>query len=210
MVCVLCDCVGLPETTVEPSDVLANVGCQVTLMCFDALSIVPSSEAAWSREGQRLEESDTVSLGVNGELILSSLKISDSGNYTCTLWSELGSVQDSVQLTVEDPLFGSGAPVAPPTITTSTPLTQSLPLGGTAQFVCFVEGFPVPELVWLRDNEPQPNLRRVDMVGGGLTVSELRITDNATYTCAASNALGTTHIDFQLLISGVSDMIVCL
>lgn len=181
---------------------MANVGCQVTLMCFDALSIVPSSEAVWRRGGQRLEEGGRVSLGANGELVLSSLMLTDSGNYTCTLWSELGPVENTAQLTIEDPLFGSGAPVAPPTITTSTPLTQSLPLLATAQFVCFVEGFPQPTLVWLRDDVPQPNLRRVDMVGGGLTIAELRVTDNATYTCLASNPLGSASIDFQLFISG--------
>ncbi len=199
----VCVCAGVPQTTVEPSEVIANIGCQVTLTCFDAISTVPSSEAVWSREGQRLDEDGPISLGTNGELILSSLMLSDSGNYTCSLWSELGVVRDTAELTVEDPLFGSEAPVAPPTLTTSTPLTQSLPLGATAQFVCFVEGFPLPELVWLRDNVPQPRLRRVDIVAGGLTVRELRITDNATYSCQATNPLGIARISFQLTISGM-------
>ena len=139
-----------------------------------------------------------------GELVLSDLTIEDSGNYTCTLWSELGFRADVSLLTVEDPIFASGAPVAPPTLTTSTPLIQSLPLLSTAQFVCFVSGFPPPELVWLRDGIPQPRLRRVDFVNRGLTIRNLRITDNATYTCEATNVLGSDSIDFQLSVSGES------
>ena len=151
-----------------------------------------------------MAEDGRVDILSTGELVLSGLEVGDSGNYTCTLWSALGSVEQSSLVIVEDPIFASGAPVSPPNIATSTPRTQTLPLLTTVQFVCFVEGFPPPTIVWLRDGEPQPRFSRVTILDGGLTISQLRITDNATYTCVASNPLGEASIDFQLIISGMS------
>ena len=191
---------------VQPSIVTANVGCQVTLRCSDGgRPPVDLSEIDWRYEGEVLMAEDgRVDILSTGELVLSGLEVGDSGNYTCTLWSALGSVEQSSLVIVEDPIFASGAPVSPPNIATSTPRTQTLPLLTTAQFVCFVEGFPPPTIVWLRDGEPQPRFSRVTILDGGLTISQLRITDNATYTCVASNPLGEASIDFQLIISGMS------
>ena len=182
--------------------IIANVGCQVILKCTDALMIADPLDVVWTRQGQRLEDGGRVNILDSGELVLTNLDLMDSGNYTCALWSELGAAQDTAVLLVEDPIFASGAPVSPPTLSTSTPLTQTLPLLATAQFVCFVEGFPPPVLEWLRDGEPLPRPRRVELVGGGLTIQGLRSTDDATYTCRVSNPLGTASIDFTLLISG--------
>lgn len=194
---------------VQPSTVTANVGCQVTLRCSDGgQRPADLDEIDWSYEGELLvPDGSRVNILNMGELVLSNLQVEDSGNYTCRLWSALGFVEQSSLVIVEDPIFASGAPVTSPTLTTSTPLTQTLPLLGTAQFVCFVEGFPPPTIVWLRDGEPQPRFRRVTIVNGGLTISQLRITDNATYTCVASNPIGEDSIDFQLTILGTFTML---
>ena len=59
---------------------------------------------------------------------------------------------------------------------------------------------------WLKDGEPLRNLRRITVgeieVGSQLTITDVRITDEATYSCIASNRIGEVEsIDFNLAIS---------
>ena len=137
-----------------------------------------------------------------GELVLSDLEVVHSGNYSCTVQGSIGRATGTAILTVEDPLFSSGAPSFAPSITSPTPPTQVLPLKQTAQFVCLVEGFPPPQVIWLRNGKPQPNFRRVTLLNESLSIRDLRSTDKGTYECVATNALGEERLRFQLTIPG--------
>ena len=64
-----------------------------------------------------------------------------------------GARESTAVLVVEDPLFGSGVDRAPPTISSPTPSSQSIPEGLTAQFVCVAFGFPQPTIQWLRNGQ---------------------------------------------------------
>lgn len=126
----------------------------------------------------------------------------DSGNYSCAIWSPAGTAEDFAILTVEDPLFSSGVPTSPPSISFPTPLQQRIPVGQTAQFVCVATGFPQPTIMWLRDGEPVPNLRRITIENGLLTIEQVRVTDTAAYECVASNVFGMNRTQFILNVTG--------
>ena len=73
--------------------------------------------------------------------------------HTLTLHPLIGAGESTAVLVVEDPLFGSGVDRAPPTISSPTPSSQSIPEGLTAQFVCVAFGFPQPTIQWLRNGQ---------------------------------------------------------
>ena len=189
---------------VQPEAIRTNVGCDVTFFCSDGGLPPEDAEFEWSFNddaivpgvtGNNFEILDT------GELIISDLSVTDSGNYTCTIWGVPGNVAGTAMLLVEDPLFFSGAPSFPPEITFVSPVGFLFrAVGQTVTLLCEADGFPEPEFAWFRDGEPQPNFRRVTFDGGALIIRELRMTDAATYTCVASNALGTDSRDFGLLV----------
>jgi len=120
-------------------------------------------------------------VGEDGWMVLSSLELEDSGNYSCVVVGSVGEAVAVAMLTVEDPLLASGVPSAPPTFISPTPSSQTLSVGQTVQFVCLVEGFPQPKVEWFRNGEPQPNLLRATILREVLTVESLRVTDVGLY-----------------------------
>lgn len=179
---------------------IAAVGSQVTLFCTDGGR--QPSEFKWSFNGEVLVQSVDVHIRQTGELILTNVQVEDSGNYTCRIWGSPGAREQSAVLLVEDRLFASGAPSSPPTIITSTPSTLIVALGDTLQFVCLAEGFPPPDVIWLRNGVAQPRYSRVTIIpGGALTIENVRITDAALYQCVATNALGRANSSFNVTIS---------
>ena len=178
---------------------IAAVGSQVTLFCSDGGR--QPNEFKWSFNGEVLSSID-VHIRQTGELILTNVQVEDSGNYTCEIWGSPGAREDTAILLVEDRLFASGAPSSPPMIVTSTPSMLIVAPGDTLQFVCLAEGFPRPEVTWLRNGRPQPRFSRVTIIpGGALTIENVRVTDAALYQCVATNALGVANTSFNVTIS---------
>ena len=183
---------------------VASVGCQVMFSCLDAG--LPPLQFQWTFNDLPLplppgEAGPEAQVRRSGELVLSDLQLDDSGIYSCTVTGQVGVATAVALLMVEDPVFASGVPSAPPTIASPTPSIQVLSVGQAAQFVCLVEGFPPPEVVWLRDGEPHPNLRRASILREGLSLRDVRVTDVGVYECVASNALGQASIQFILNIT---------
>ena len=56
-------------------------------------------------------------------------------------------------------------------------------------------------MIWLKDEEPQPNFRRVVILNDVLRIRDLRVTDTALYECVATNALGEKRVQFQLNVT---------
>ena len=191
-----------PDTSVEPSSVEANVHCQVTFQCLDRG--LPPGSFQWLFDGVPVRTRPGLQVRGTGELLLSELQLQDAGNYSCTVHGSLQDITDTAVLTVIDPLFAPGSPAFPPNISSPTPSVQALAVHQAAQFVCLVDSFPPPRIVWLKDGEPLPNYRRVTNVNESVGIRDLRVTDSATYECVASNALGEETRAFRLEVGGLS------
>ena len=94
----------------------------------------------------------------------------------------------------------SGA--VPPSIVTLTPTIQTVPVGQTAQFVCQPVGItPTPSITWQRDGGRVPNLARISITQGLLTIGDVRPTDAGEYNCSTSTLSGNLSEVFQLMVA---------
>ena len=184
---------------------MANIGCQVMFVCLDGGN--PPLDFQWRFNGNPLEMGPELMILDNGEFILSNVQIEDSGNYSCTVRGLLHETNSTAVLTVQDPLFPDQLNIPyPPFIASPTPSVQLFSLGQTAQFVCLVEGFPVPQLVWLKDGELlRLEEGRVEIVMSKvLVISNITSSDDATYECFAFSSMGNTSREFTLSVLGQS------
>ncbi|XP_041118018.1 myosin light chain kinase, smooth muscle-like isoform X1 [Polyodon spathula] len=77
--------------------------------------------------------------------------------------------------------------------------------GSAARFDCKIEGFPDPEVVWYKDEQPIKETRhfQIDYDEEGnccLVISDVSGEDDAKYTCKAVNSLGEATCTAELIV----------
>ncbi|XP_074415674.1 cell adhesion molecule 1 isoform X7 [Zonotrichia albicollis] len=84
-------------------------------------------------------------------------------------------------------------------------VSQNYPLQGLTregeplELTCTAFGKPQPtDMRWLRVDDEMP--QHVVVSGSNLLISNLNKTDNGTYRCEASNAVGKSHADYMLFV----------
>ncbi|XP_075450113.1 cell adhesion molecule 2 isoform X2 [Ascaphus truei] len=86
-------------------------------------------------------------------------------------------------------------------ILSSSPLPQE---GQPLILTCESKGKPLPEpVLWTKDGGELPDPERMVINGRELTISFLNKTDNGTYRCEASNAIGQSSAEYILIINDV-------
>nr|XP_038038160.1 myosin light chain kinase, smooth muscle isoform X2 [Anas platyrhynchos] len=88
---------------------------------------------------------------------------------------------------------------------TKTILDMEVVEGSAARFDCKIEGYPDPEVMWFKDDQPVKESRhfQIDYDEEGncsLTISEVCGDDDAKYTCKAVNSLGEATCTAELLV----------
>uniref|UniRef100_A0A671QML4 Myosin light chain kinase, smooth muscle n=1 Tax=Sinocyclocheilus anshuiensis TaxID=1608454 RepID=A0A671QML4_9TELE len=77
--------------------------------------------------------------------------------------------------------------------------------GSAARFDCKIEGYPDPEVVWFKDEQPIKETRhfQIDYDEDGncsLVISEVSGDDDAKYTCKAMNSVGEATCTAELIV----------
>uniref|UniRef100_A0A673LQC2 Myosin light chain kinase, smooth muscle n=1 Tax=Sinocyclocheilus rhinocerous TaxID=307959 RepID=A0A673LQC2_9TELE len=77
--------------------------------------------------------------------------------------------------------------------------------GSAARFDCRIEGYPDPEVVWYKDDQPIKETRhfQIDYDEDGncsLVISEVSGDDDAKYTCKAMNSVGEASCTAELIV----------
>ncbi|XP_067265765.1 myosin light chain kinase, smooth muscle isoform X1 [Chanodichthys erythropterus] len=77
--------------------------------------------------------------------------------------------------------------------------------GSAARFDCKIEGYPDPEVVWFKDDQPIKETRhfQIDYDEDGncsLVISEVNGDDDAKYTCKAMNSIGEAVCTAELIV----------
>ena len=74
--------------------------------------------------------------------------------------------------------------------------TVSAYIDGRVEFICSGEGVPEPNITWTSPGGEQTS-------SPTLQLSSIQLSDGGTYSCTASNVVGSNSTDVQLSVQGV-------
>ena len=92
-----------------------------------------------------------------------------------------------------------------PVVTTTLSSPQRIPRGNTLTLFCDYESVPPPDITWFFNSSP------LSSVDPGITTTELRSElmlgpleegEGGTYTCSASNIVGGSSRDIEVIVQG--------
>ncbi|XP_032334547.1 hemicentin-2 isoform X3 [Camelus ferus] len=145
----------------------------------------PSSEPLCGRPGLAVLD--------EGSLFLASVSPTDGGDYECQATNEAGSASRRAKLVV----------LVPPSIREDGRQANVSGMAGQSLTLeCDVNGFPAPEIVWLKDGQLIPKVGSHRLLDGARALHFPRIQegDAGLYSCRAENQAGTAQRDFDLLV----------
>ncbi|KAI3371148.1 hypothetical protein L3Q82_023779, partial [Scortum barcoo] len=126
---------------------------------------------------------------ITGNLYISKVDSSDSGNYSCIASSQSISKSVFSNYIPLIPLAERGTRKYPADLKVKFPDTTAL-VGQNITLECFALGNPVPEIHWKKlDGQLSPN-HEVRMAGAHLHLYNVQFEDDGTYECEAVNSKG--------------------
>ncbi|EYB86274.1 hypothetical protein Y032_0282g1279 [Ancylostoma ceylanicum] len=163
----------------------------VTLDC--AVATEPKPEVIWYRGEQPLYLAGNMALSPDAmQLTIRSVSLSDGGKYTCKASNEAGSSDIDLILKV----------LVPPKIDKSNIIGNPLAIVERNIYLeCPVSGIPQPTVSWTKDGNPvDVSDSRIVFAQNNQTfgIEGVRASDQARYTCIASNKGGSVEQDFNL------------
>ncbi|NXW73911.1 HMCN1 protein, partial [Hirundo rustica] len=179
-----------PVFTQEPGDESADLGSNVTLLCY--VQGYPEPRVTWRRLDGAPLFSRPFALSSSsqlrtGALAIQNLWVSDEGTYVCEAENQFGRIQSrpaTVTVTgLVTPLIGA------------SPATANVIEGQQLTLPCvLLAGNPIPDRRWIKNNVvlvPNPYVSvRSD---GSLHLERVRLQDGGDYTCMASSVAGTSN-----------------
>ncbi|XP_022235011.1 fibroblast growth factor receptor-like 1, partial [Limulus polyphemus] len=195
-----------------------KAGSSVYLKCVGT----GNPQVSWLKDGHILLDNTLSEDSIRGRwyLHLKNLRHDDSGNYTCVLSNDLGSVHKSFILEVVDRNSNK------PKLVGDHPKNTTVNWGETATFQCHVESKVPPHIKWLRLLEgselaslkEQPNViplqgeyfrllnasvivkRSDNSFFTKFRIHEARESDSGKYFCLGTNAMGFTFRSAYLTV----------
>ncbi|EYB86260.1 hypothetical protein Y032_0282g1275 [Ancylostoma ceylanicum] len=146
---------------------------------------IPPPIRIWSYEGQNM---DTIAIHhevtEEGELILPSVQLDNTGHYTCLVSNLAGDDSITYSLEVNEK----------PQIVSETPGTIDVVKGLTLEIPCKARGTPEPERIWKKDGiqigQGETDTTNIDSAGT-LRIMNTQTNHGGQYTCEVSNAVGS-------------------
>uniref|UniRef100_A0A182UGY7 Titin n=1 Tax=Anopheles melas TaxID=34690 RepID=A0A182UGY7_9DIPT len=182
-----------PTVSEHLKDVHVGLGQTVTLSCI--VTGVPVPDVAWFRNGQPLKQ-DVVSYeNGSAKYQIKSTTVESGAKYTCRATNEVGSVESSCQVVIEEK----------PTLTVEKKqIVQKLRVGDEWKVVAEFTGFPAPELIWYREEEKLTSTAEHTIVTVGqsstIVISSLDRAHTGKYTVEAHNAAGSATVELTLKV----------
>ncbi|XP_046402802.1 LOW QUALITY PROTEIN: papilin [Ischnura elegans] len=78
------------------------------------------------------------------------------------------------------------------------------PVSSDISIPCHVEGYPIPRVLWYKDDSILENTERVQLADPNrIIILRANTTDSGTYRCEASNAYGSSSSSISIMIEGL-------
>uniref|UniRef100_A0A8C5I6T9 Protogenin n=1 Tax=Gouania willdenowi TaxID=441366 RepID=A0A8C5I6T9_GOUWI len=178
-----------PRIIAAPQNISVSLHQTAILECMATGN--PRPIISWSRaDSKSIDVYNTKVLG-NGNLIISDIKPQHGGVYMCraTTPGTRNYTVASANVTV----------LASPSLV-EWPESLTRPRAGTARFVCHAEGFPPPQITWLKNGEKVHSNGRIKMYSSKLVINQIIPEDDAIYQCQAESELGSVLSMARLIV----------
>ncbi|KAG7258790.1 hypothetical protein CRUP_033853, partial [Coryphaenoides rupestris] len=138
-----------------------------------------------------------------GNLYISKVDRSDTGNYSCFVSSHAISKSVFSKFIPLVPLAERPIRKYPADIKVQFPDTPAL-LGQNITLECFALGNPIPEISWMKQNGELPPNHEVSMAGAHLHLHNVQYEDAGSYTCEARNSKGKDYHTVRISVEDVN------
>uniref|UniRef100_A0AAY4DLY2 Neural cell adhesion molecule L1-like protein n=1 Tax=Denticeps clupeoides TaxID=299321 RepID=A0AAY4DLY2_9TELE len=203
-----------PKEKINPIEV--EEGQSVILECNPPKGIPPLQIYWMTIDLQHIEQDERVSMGLNGNLYFSNALQKDSRRDYCC-FASFPRIRTIVQKTAMSVVVKSSAfhsythsytanailerkprLLTPSGVKTYTHLVK----GEDLLLECIAEGFPTPNIEWVKVGDKLPDRALLENHGKLLTIPEVQDTDDGKYMCKAKNPHGETTHYFHVTVEG--------
>uniref|UniRef100_A0A8C2SL26 Hemicentin-1 n=1 Tax=Capra hircus TaxID=9925 RepID=A0A8C2SL26_CAPHI len=174
-----------PSIAPGPTNITVTVNVQTTLAC-EATGI-PKPSINWRKNGHLLnvdQNQNSYRLLSSGSLVIISPSVDDTATYECTVTSDAGEDERTVDLTVQVPPSIADEP-------TDFVVTKHTP----AVITCTASGVPFPSIHWMKNGIrllPRGEGYRI-LSSGAIEILATQLSHAGRYTCVARNSAGSAH-----------------
>ncbi|XP_032369390.1 neural cell adhesion molecule L1-like protein isoform X4 [Etheostoma spectabile] len=199
-----------PKETLDP--VVVEEGQPFTLKCNPPKGIPPLQIYWMTINLQHIEQDERVSMGLNGDLYFSHAVDKDSRRDYCC-FAAFPRIRTIVQKTAMSVIVKTKksdmSPESanailerkPSLLTPSTARSETqLVKGEDLKLECIAEGFPTPQVEWVKMGHQLPIKAKVENHGKLLIVPRVEQEDSGKYMCKAKNGLGEAVHYFTLKV----------
>ncbi|XP_076093735.1 hemicentin-1-like isoform X1 [Mytilus galloprovincialis] len=170
-------------------------GKNVTLDCV-LVQGNPKPTVHWLARGQELMKDNHFVIESASKVVITNIQEEHEGVYTCLASNFAGNSTSVVSINVQ----------VPPKLNTASPENQqtnfTVNLGSGVVLPCEVEGDPLPDIVWFKDEIPisMTDLHYLITQDGSLEIFSSDSTDTGQYRCHASNVVGDIDKTVSLFV----------
>ncbi|CAF3650742.1 unnamed protein product [Adineta steineri] len=167
------------------TNIFSQFDANVTIPCVLRQGF-PTPVIYWYKERQQLQVHEAMTGGIivrkierlpDQSLLIRKVTLEDQGLYTCRAINDFGQDIKDVQLEIFDSIKVD-----------IYPINRIYQLGFTAKLQCRATGYPLPRIIWMRDNTPLVNSTRTTIQNdGSLIIHPYKREDAGPYVCNATN-----------------------
>uniref|UniRef100_V9GWB1 Cell adhesion molecule-related/down-regulated by oncogenes n=1 Tax=Ectopleura larynx TaxID=264052 RepID=V9GWB1_9CNID len=161
----------------------------------------PLPTVSWLKDGVQVEiDSTTTEVKDDGTLVLNSLTKDSAGYYQCVIKNDIGKESAGASLVV---ISGKGIPSF-----IERPSNVDVIVGSIARFNCRGNGYPKPQILWIKNGQLIQNSDRFRILPtGDLEIRNVQIDDTGYYTCRVENIVGSVIHDASLFVKAPPNFI---